>query len=75
VETKHKFGDKTFLGFEHITFVPIQTKLIDTSLLTKDEIDWVNKYNNKCYEKLKNLLKDDERALKWLTEETKPITQ
>lgn len=34
VETPHTFGDTEYYGFEHVTWVPIQTKLIDTSIMS-----------------------------------------
>merc|ERR1711964_271440 len=40
-ETKHKFGDKPYLGFEHVTMVPYCRKLIDESLLTRREKHWL----------------------------------
>ena len=36
-KTKHSFGDKPYLGFEHVTMVPYCRKLIDASLLTDAE--------------------------------------
>jgi hypothetical protein len=44
-ETPFKFGGLQYLGFEAITFVPLQKKMIDVSLLTDKEIAWVNKYH------------------------------
>lgn len=32
------FGGRGALTFETVTFAPIQTKMIDTNLLTKDEV-------------------------------------
>eukprot|EP01080_Neovahlkampfia_damariscottae_P004278 gene4278-7614_t len=71
-ETKYK-SDTKFFEFEHITCVPIQTKLIDSTLLTKKEIEWVNNYNEFCYNKLKDSLNDDEKTLSWLNINTEPI--
>lgn len=33
-----------FLRFENLTPVPIQTKLVDASLLSGDELTWLNEY-------------------------------
>lgn len=45
VKTQFNFGDKGYLGFEHLTLVPIQTKMVDTSLLSQKEKEWVNNYH------------------------------
>lgn len=45
IETPHKFGDRVYLGFENFTLCPIQTKLIDLHLLSRDEIEWLNDYH------------------------------
>lgn len=37
-ETKHNFRDRGFLTFKTVTLVPIQTKLIDPTLLTENEV-------------------------------------
>ena len=70
--TDISFGGKEYYGFEHVTLVPIQTKLIDTSLLSKFEIDWINNYHQECLQKISPLLKGS--ALEWLRRETIPIS-
>ena len=52
---------QNLLKFETISFAPIDRDLIKVSLLTKDEIDWVNNYHNKVYESLNKYLDEDER--------------
>ncbi|XP_052772140.1 xaa-Pro aminopeptidase 1-like [Mya arenaria] len=49
-ETKYNFREKGFLTFEPITLVPIQQKMIEASLLTQEEIDWLNEYHTRCRE-------------------------
>ena len=73
VETPHLFGDKPFLGFDHVTLVPHCRKLIDMSLLTDAEKDYLNRYHAEVEEKTKPLLKGDELTLNWLHRETRPI--
>jgi Xaa-Pro aminopeptidase len=51
--------------------VPIDRKLIDVSMLTGDEIAWVNNYHASVDEKVSPLLKDD--ALAWLKLAVKDI--
>lgn len=73
VQTKHKFGDKPFLGFEHVTMVPYCRKLIDPELLTADEKEWLNEYNKDIFEKTKGYFEKDEVTLSWLKKETQPF--
>ena len=52
------------MGFERCTMVPIQKKLVEFSLLSKEEQVWLDAHNALCYEKLRPLLKKagDKRA-------------
>lgn len=52
---------------------PIQTKLVDKSLMTANDIKWLNEYNAEVQSKLEPLLKDDPRALAYLKKECKAI--
>ena len=71
--TPNQFGGVQFLGFEHVTLVPIQTKLIDKALLTVEEIEWINNYHRKCLEQVGPMLDKSEPGFKWLERETRPI--
>ncbi len=68
-EITTEFG--TFLGFETLTLCPIDTKPIEKSLLTHEEIDWLNNYHQKVYDQLSPLL--NEELKNWLKEKTKAI--
>ncbi|ONM26806.1 aminopeptidase P1 [Zea mays] len=68
---KFNFGDKGYLAFEHITWAPYQTKLIDTGLLTPVEIDWVNTYHSDCRKILEPHLNEQEKQ--WLMKATEPV--
>uniref|UniRef100_A0ACD5WWP4 Uncharacterized protein n=2 Tax=Avena sativa TaxID=4498 RepID=A0ACD5WWP4_AVESA len=70
--TKFNFGAKGFLSFEHITWAPYQTKLINTALMTPAEIEWVNLYHSDCRKILESYLNDQEKE--WLWRATEPIT-
>ncbi|KAG8481627.1 hypothetical protein CXB51_026475 [Gossypium anomalum] len=63
-DTEFNFGDKGYLSFEHITWAPYQIKLIDLSLLTPEEIEWLNTYHSKCREILAPSM--DKNELDWL---------
>lgn len=69
VETKHKFGDKPYLGFEHVTMVPMCRKLIDAGLLNNAEKEWLNSYHQEVLEKTSRFFKEDETTRKWLERE------
>lgn len=73
VKTPYNFGGAKYFGFEHITMVPIQTKLIDVSLMSPAEIEWVNNFNKECYNKVAPLLGDDQHSVEWLKKETTAI--
>ncbi len=73
VKTEQCFGDKPYLGFEHVTMVPYCRNLMDTSLLTSDEKDWVNAYNAEILAKTKAFFESDPLTMAWLTRETQPL--
>jgi Xaa-Pro aminopeptidase len=73
VETTHKFGDKPWLGFEHVTMTPLCQKLIEPSLLSPSEKTWINDYHAEVWEKTKDYFNDDELTRNWLRRETTPI--
>ena len=57
-------GDRDMLGFECITFAPLARNLIDTSLLTSDERDWVDDYHQRVLAEIGDLVDGDVRD--WL---------
>ena len=59
-------GDKTFLKFNRLTKIPIQKSLINTSLMTKSELDWLDDYHTEIFEQVSPLLENDSPALRWL---------
>ncbi|XP_061348462.1 aminopeptidase P2 [Gastrolobium bilobum] len=71
VETPNRFGGFEYLGFEKLTYVPIQIKLVDLSLLSVAEVDWLNNYHSLVWEKISPLL--DGSARQWLWNNTRPI--
>lgn len=73
VKTPNQFGERPFLGFEHVTMTPYCRKLIHVDLLTQGEKDWVNDHHKEIWEKTSDLLKDDALALAWLKRETAPL--
>lgn len=73
VETKHAFGDKPFLGFEHVTMVPYCRSLINESMLTEDEKAWLNASNAEILEKTKGYFEGDAITTAWVERETRRI--
>lgn len=76
VKLNHSFGEKPWLGFEHVTMTPMCRKLIDETRLTEREKRWLNEYHVEVLEKTKGYfegVEGGERTLKWLTRETQAI--
>ncbi|KAK1233103.1 hypothetical protein PQX77_003743 [Marasmius sp. AFHP31] len=66
VKTKRGFNGDIWLGFERLTHVPIDARLVKKELLTTEEIGWLKDHNALCLEKLSPLLAGSELALSWL---------
>ncbi|GLX89230.1 Xaa-Pro aminopeptidase [Pseudomonas fragi] len=64
-----EFG--TFLKFETLTMCPIDTRCLEPSLLTRDEVEWLDAYHAEVRERLGPLLDGD--ALEWLKARTEPV--
>lgn len=60
-----------FLKFETLTLFPFDRKLFDLSIMTPQEIQWINEYHDKVRRELSPLLSPEENA--WLTERTMPL--
>lgn len=65
----NEFGE--FYQFETITLCYFDTKPIVVSLLDKEEIAWLNAYNERVYQETSPFLTDEERI--WLREKTNAI--
>ncbi|THB78841.1 MAG: aminopeptidase P family protein [Desulfobacteraceae bacterium] len=60
-----------FLSFENLTLCHYETALVDRTLLTEDEIRWINTYHERVYERLSPQLETEVQD--WLKEKTAPI--
>ena len=60
-----------FLYFETVTLCPIDTRLVDTALMTAAETEWLNRYHAEVREKLLPLVEGAARA--WLEERTAAV--
>lgn len=61
-----------FLNFKNLTLVPIDKNLIDLSLLSQDEIAWVDRYHSLVLEKIEPLLSTNKKKM-WLRRATSPV--
>ena len=61
-----------FYQFETLTLCFYDTTLIDMSLMTQAEIDWINAYHQRVYDETAPLLNEDEKA--YLQRKCAPIS-
>ena len=66
-------AERPMLGFEPLTLVPIDRQLIDTALLSAEEIGWVDAYHARVRESLSPLLEVEVAA--WLAAATAPLAE
>lgn len=64
-------GEREMLGFETLTLVPIDRRLIDPALLTVGELAWINAYHARVAAVVGPHLNDADRT--WLAQATAPI--
>ncbi|MDE5712291.1 MAG: M24 family metallopeptidase, partial [Muribaculaceae bacterium] len=62
-----------FLQFKNMTLFPFDTSLCDTSIMTDDEINWLNRYHADVCQRLLPLLSEEEQE--WMKNKTKPISK
>lgn len=65
----NEFGD--FLCFETVTLCPFDQNCLEATLLTDEEIKWLNIYHQEVYQALSVHL--DGAPLAWLAKQTQPI--
>ena len=63
--------DRAMLEFETITYAPIDLRLVDATMLTQTDKNWLNTYHQAVYSKLSPLL--DVQIIQWLTQATAAI--
>ena len=61
-----------YLGFETLTWCPIDRALIVTALLTDDERRWIDDYHARTRDMLLPLV-ENEQARHWLEAATRPL--
>ena len=63
--------DRRMYGFETLTYVPIDLRLIRPEMLGPLEKEWVNHYHGFCRDRIGPRLSDEARV--WLEQATRPI--
>lgn len=66
-------GDVPMLGFEALTVVPFDRRLIELDLLSDAELTWVNRYHERVRDEVGPLLGENEQA--WLAQAVAPLTR
>lgn len=64
-------AEKNMLGFETLTFAPLDRRLIDLSILTSDQRQWVDDYHAEVLDIVGPQLEGE--ALDWLKEQCAPL--
>lgn len=62
-----------FLRFETLTLCPFEPALFETSIMTEEELEWLNDYQARVRELLTPEL--DKATAEWLAEKTRPISK
>ena len=66
-------ADKEVLGFETLTFVPIEKKLIDASMLSDRELQWLNEYHAAVLALIGPQLEGEDKT--WLERQCAPLSR
>jgi Xaa-Pro aminopeptidase len=66
-------AEREMRGFETLTLAPIDLSLVETSLMSAQEIAWLDAYHTRVWEAVAPLVSEETRA--WLEEATRPLRQ
>lgn len=66
-------AEKPMNAFETLTLAPIDRRLIDVAMLSKDELDWLNAYHARVRAEVRPAL--DEATKAWLDQATAELTR
>ena len=64
-------GERPMMGFEELTLAPIDQRLINTSMLSLEDLTWLNAYHARVWRKISPLVDAETKA--WLKQATKEI--
>ena len=73
VEKPIEGAEKETLGFETLTFAPIERRLVDVSMLSDRELQWLNDYHAEVLAKIGPRLEGDDKA--WLERQCAPLSR
>lgn len=73
VQSGEKIDIDQYLYFENLTFVPMDRELIDTDMLSPEELNWVNDFQASVLTKVEPLL-EDEKEIEWLRKTCAPLS-
>lgn len=66
-------AEKEMLGFDTLTFVPIEQRLIDVAMLSDAELNWLNDYHAEVLAKIGPQLEGEDKA--WLERQCAPLSR
>jgi len=66
-------GERPMLGFETLTLVPIDLRLVEPALLDAGERDWLNGYHQRVHREIGPFLNEAER--RWLDNACRQISE
>jgi Xaa-Pro aminopeptidase len=72
-ETKYCLGGRAFLSFEYLTLVPMCRTLLDMSLLSPREEQWLDAYHSRVWDALKDADCLSKAQREWLWRSTRPL--
>lgn len=64
-------AEKALLGFETLTLAPIDLNLVEVSMLSEAEKNWLNTYHKRVLDTLSPLVEGE--TISWLQEATRPV--
>lgn len=70
-DMKHSTEDKLWYTFWPVTLAPIELSLVDKSIMSKDQVKWLNDYHKRVYKELSPRLDKDHKS--WLKAKTRAI--
>lgn len=73
VKEDGRAGSDRFMRFDCLSFVPFDRRLVDISLLSEEELAWLNQYHATVFEKLSTRLMADD--VSWLKKATAPLVR
>lgn len=71
-DTEFEFDGMQYFGFERLTYVPMDKGMINTDLMSKVEVEWLDEYHQQVWQRLSPRVTDG-RVREWLFEKTRPL--